>query len=564
MYYLVYVMLFFFSLSIFFISVIFMYMDIYMLIDYNFLHYNSCSFVFTFLFDWMSMLFMSVVLLISSMVIYYSGSYMMSDSNNRFLFLVLLFILSMSLMILSPNLVSILIGWDGLGLISYCLVIFYQNMSSYNSGMLTILTNRLGDVGIILGISLMFNGGDFNYLYMNFYLNNYSFVMMLMIVMASFTKSAQIPFSSWLPAAMAAPTPVSSLVHSSTLVTAGVYLLIRFNGLMAMYNMDLFLYLSMVTMIMSGLGANFEFDLKKIIALSTLSQLGLMMSLLFMGFPLISFFHLLSHAFFKSLLFLCAGLMIHCINDSQDIRNMGGLLMFIPYTCSCFCISNFSLCGLPFLSGFYSKDLGLEMLSFSTSNFFLYLCFYLSLSLTVSYTIRLIYYLMMGGNNLYYYMNYYEDPKMMASMIYLSMMSIMGGSLMSWLIFIDPIVLFLSSLMKIMSLLFIVIGGYFMFLLSLLSLSFESLMLNYIFCISYLGNMWFMPYFSTYMIYSKSNIMSTSYSYFMDYGWGENLFSKMLLNFPLLMSEFEVKISQNNFKISLTIFIFFISFMFII
>ncbi|XP_036347091.1 NADH-ubiquinone oxidoreductase chain 5-like [Rhagoletis pomonella] len=186
-----------------------------------------------------------------------------------------------------------------------------------------------------------------------------------LIILADIRKRAQIPFSTWLPAAMAAPTPVSALVHSSTLVTAGVYLLIRFNILL---NNS---FLGQLLLLLSGLGANFEFDLKKIIALSTLSQLGLIMRILSIGLYKLAFFHLLTHALFKALLFICAGAIIHNIQNSQDIRLIGALGIYIPLSTSCFNVANLALCGMAFLAGFYSKDIILEIVSLSYINFFL-------------------------------------------------------------------------------------------------------------------------------------------------------------------------------------------------
>lgn len=230
------------------------------------------------------------------------------NSLNKFIYIIFLFVASIALIILSPNIIRILLGWDGLGLVSYCLVIYYHNVKSYNSGMLTILSNRLGDIAILLCISWIVNFGSFNFYYIQ-YIDYDLYVILLLVVIAAITKRAQIPFSAWLPAAMAAPTPVSSLVHSSTLVTAGVYLLIRFHNLLE-YNSYL-LVISVLTLFMSGLGANYEIDLKKIIALSTLSQLGIIMFILSLGQYEIAFFHLVRHATFKSLLFLCAGYYIH-------------------------------------------------------------------------------------------------------------------------------------------------------------------------------------------------------------------------------------------------------------
>lgn len=209
---------------------------------------------------------------------------------------------------------------------------------------------------------------------------------------------------------MAAPTPVSSLVHSSTLVTAGVYLLIRFNYALNSNLIFILLFIGTITIFIAGLGANFEFDLKKIIALSTLSQLGLIISILSLGEYKLSFFHLLTHALFKALLFMCAGIIIHNLNNCQDIRYMGSLVFHMPLRCSFFIISNLSLCGLPFMSGFYSKDLILEVLSIEYINMYIYIIFFLSTGLTVCYTLRLIYYVVIGNFN-YISLNVINDDR---------------------------------------------------------------------------------------------------------------------------------------------------------
>nr|YP_010923087.1 NADH dehydrogenase subunit 5 [Nysius inconspicuus]WJZ45490.1 NADH dehydrogenase subunit 5 [Nysius inconspicuus] len=548
--------LFLFGLFIYLLGIFFLSFDQSILIDWEIFTLNSCSVVMTLLLDWMSFLFIGSVMFISSMVLFYSYSYMMNDNNKmRFLFLVVLFVASMCLMIISPNLISILLGWDGLGLVSYCLVIYYQNFGSYNAGMLTILTNRLGDVAILLGIGLMFSDGSWYFMYHNFYNYFLGFYLIFMIVMASFTKSAQLPFSSWLPAAMAAPTPVSALVHSSTLVTAGVYLMIRFNSLFIYYDMSLFLFISVLTMFMSGLGAVFEYDIKKIIALSTLSQLGLMMSILFMGFPTISFFHLLTHAFFKALLFLCAGLIIHCVNDIQDIRFMGGLINMLPFTISCFGISNFSLCGLPFLSGFYSKDLVLELMTMNMFNIFIYIIFYLSIGLTVCYSVRLIYYVLFNYVGLLSYGLYIEDKNMINSMIFLSFMGVISGSILCWLIFPWPNLIFMPLLLKTMSLLFIIIGFMLGFEFSYMYYYSSFYMLNYNFLVSFFGSMWFMPSFSTFMIYSKGLSVSSSYYLLIDSGWGEYLISKMFCLLIIFWGKFLYMLQNNNLKIFFLIFV---------
>jgi NADH-ubiquinone oxidoreductase chain 5 len=195
------------------------------------------------------------------------------------------------------------------------------------------------------------------------------FYLRCLIIIAGITKRAQIPFSAWLPAAIAAPTPVSSLVHSSTLVTAGVYLLIRFSFLIYLNNF--LLYVGVLTIFIAGLSANFECDLKKIIALSTLRQLGLIIIVIGLGLNDLSFFHLMTHAIFKSLLFLCAGVFIHSYGEIQDIRHMSRLDKRLPISSFYFIICSMALCGFPFLSGFYSKDLILELFIIGNINFFI-------------------------------------------------------------------------------------------------------------------------------------------------------------------------------------------------
>nr|YP_009236853.1 NADH dehydrogenase subunit 5 [Acraea vestalis]AMJ17312.1 NADH dehydrogenase subunit 5 [Acraea vestalis] len=559
MFFIWFVFLFSFNLLFFMMFLYFKMMNLVLLLEWEIFFFNSSVVVMTILLDWMSLLFMMFVLLISSSVIYYSGSYMKSELNKvRFVYLVLMFVFSMMLMIISPNMISILLGWDGLGLVSYCLVIFYQNMKSYNAGMLTALSNRIGDVMILLLISWMLNYGSWNYIfYLDFMSSEISMkIIGLLVIIASMTKSAQIPFSSWLPAAMSAPTPVSALVHSSTLVTAGVYLMIRFNSLlMELFFMKFFMLMFGLTMLMAGVSANFEFDLKKIIALSTLSQLGLMMSILSMGFSDLAFFHLLTHAMFKALLFLCAGVIIHFMNNSQDIRNMGGVSIFIPITSLCMNISNMSLCGIPFLSGFYSKDLILEMVSMSNFNFFIVCLYFVSTGLTMFYTIRLIMYLMLNEFNLVSIYNLYdEDYHMLKSMLLLLFMSLVSGSFLSWVIFCYPYMIYLPLSLKFM--VFYVMGmgfilGYFISDMNLYSMNKfkETYSLSYFFT-----NMWFLPEMFVYGVNYYYLNYSQKLMKNMDLGWIE-YYSGYGIFYILKNNSIIVEILQkNNFKIYLMMF----------
>nr|AND96485.1 NADH deshydrogenase subunit 5 [Onthophagus clypeatus] len=553
------------SISFFFMGLNFMVLDYNLLLEFQLLNINSCQILMTLLFDWMSLLFMSFVLFISSMVIYYSHSYMEGDLYiNRFIMLVCMFVLSMMLLIISPNLISILLGWDGLGLVSYCLVIYYQNVKSYNAGMITALSNRVGDVFLLLSIAWMMNYGGFNYYFYVDYMNNDMILIIgLFVMIAAMTKSAQIPFSSWLPAAMAAPTPVSSLVHSSTLVTAGVYLLIRFN-LSLNYNCMMFLlFIGSMTMFMAGLGANFEFDLKKIIALSTLSQLGLMMSILSLGEYKLAFFHLLMHALFKALLFMCGGCMIHNLMNCQDIRFMGNLIYLMPLTCSFFIISNMALCGLPFLSGFYSKDLILEIVSMNYMNIYIYVIFFISTGLTVSYTFRLIYYVIVGNFN-HFSLHLISDNNnyiMLKGMSGLILFVIFGGSMLMWLMFPIPYFICLSLLMKMMVLLVILLGVFLGYELSKLKLNYSLNSLNNLKKSFFFSSMWNMPYLSTFGMNYYPLIMSDQIYKNIDQGWSEFSGGQNIYMNIKNMSMFFQFLYNNNLKIFMLLTVMWIMFL---
>nr|YP_009927090.1 NADH dehydrogenase subunit 5 [Libellula angelina]AXZ70357.1 NADH dehydrogenase subunit 5 [Libellula angelina] len=543
--------LFIFSLFNLFMGIYFYLLDISLFIEWEVLSLNSMNVVMTLLLDWMSLIFMGFVLFISSMVIFYSHNYMEGDPYiSRFIILVLMFVLSMMFLIISPNLISILLGWDGLGLTSYLLVIYYQNFKSYGAGMLTVLSNRLGDVAFLLGIAWMLNYGSWNYIfYLNYMFNDIEgFMISCLMVFAAMTKSAQIPFSSWLPAAMAAPTPVSSLVHSSTLVTAGVYLMIRFNSLLMGTGINKYLLLvGGMTMFMSGIGANYEFDLKKIIALSTLSQLGLMMSILSMGYPELAFFHLLTHALFKALLFMCAGVIIHNLGDCQDIRFMGGLIMFFPLTSTCFMVSNLALCGFPFLAGFYSKDLILEMCLLSNLNVVSFIFYFFSTGLTACYTLRLIYYVMCGEFN-YSSCNGILDEGwfMLKGMFCMVFMAIIGGSMLSWMLFKIPSMVCLPFLFKMLAMIVSLLGGFFGYHLSISYYSSISISLNVKFISTFLGSMWFMPYISTRGVYIYPFYSGKMYLGSFDQGWceyfGAQGFYSMFKRMTVSVQSF-----QNNF-----------------
>uniref|UniRef100_A0AAT9FEU7 NADH-ubiquinone oxidoreductase chain 5 n=1 Tax=Haemaphysalis megaspinosa TaxID=1155002 RepID=A0AAT9FEU7_9ACAR len=487
------------------------YMNFYV-IEYMIASISSVDLKFYFLFDWISNLFISVVLLISSMVIMYSSSYMSSDKNkNCFCIIVLMFVLSMIMLILMPNMLMIILGWDGLGLVSYCLVIFYQSVNSYNSGMMTIISNRVGDVMVIMSLLFLFNFGSFDFLS----LNETEWILGIFIILAGMTKSAQIPFSAWLPAAMAAPTPVSSLVHSSTLVTAGVYLMIRFNYLFSENTNSMFLLkISLITMIMSGMNAFFETDFKKIIAFSTLSQLSMMMIIVSLNMPELAFFHLIMHAIFKSMLFLCAGLIIHFMNGNQDIRMLGNFFKISPVIMSCMLISILSLMGYPFIGGFYSKDLILEFFFMKSNNMLLLLMFIMSIIFTFMYCIRLMYFLMLKSilSINFYMINL--DLKMVLPIYILTFFLLISGNFLFWISVFNNKIMFISLMSKFTGIILMIISIYITFYI-LVYCNFFNKNIEFFF------KMWFLSSLtSIILLKNNNNLLKMS---LMDWKWMELL-----------------------------------------
>ena len=314
--------------------------------------YDSRGFFFSlrFIIDYIRLLFVRVVLFISRMVVLYRVYYMENDKYKlSYLMVLLLFVVSMCLVIISPNLVRLLLGWDGLGFTSYILVIFYQRVKREGSGLITILRNRVGDTFLILRVALLRFSGRWNYTLLD--LNRV--LLRFMVMVAGITKRAQYPFCAWLPEAIAAPTPISALVHSSTLVTAGVYLLIRFNWVITANYWGLFLVIvSLVTIFIARFIAFVEVDLKKVVALRTLRQLGFIILRLRIGFVKIAFFHLIIHAFFKSCLFICIGYVIHRTEGNQDFRMVELEGKERPLLIRVVRVLRLRLCGLPFFNRF--------------------------------------------------------------------------------------------------------------------------------------------------------------------------------------------------------------------
>uniref|UniRef100_UPI0030E3E5CB NADH dehydrogenase subunit 5 n=1 Tax=Cosmolaelaps hrdyi TaxID=3126097 RepID=UPI0030E3E5CB len=509
---------------------------------------------FFFFIDWMVSMFLFIVYFISALVMNYSLSYMDSDKNKKyFLWLMIFFVLSMNMMVIMPNLFMIILGWDGLGLVSYLLVIFYKNELSNSSGMITVMTNRLGDVGLLMSIIYLSMFSSWNLISFNNENEMFKLLIILMM-MGAMTKSAQMPFSSWLPAAMAAPTPVSSLVHSSTLVTAGVYLMIRMSGFFSNGSISEFLLIvSVLTTIMSGIGALYEMDLKKIIALSTLSQLGVMMMIISLGSEKLAFFHLLTHALFKALLFLSAGVLIHNLSGLQDIRKLDNLSSYSPQILMIMVVSSLSLMGFPYLSGFYSKDKILELMYMFNNSKIMILLLFFSVLLTVMYSFRVIFYLMKESFFLKLN-NYLDEENMIKPMVNMLKMVIFLGSLLEWVMIYEPIEMNLYIFVKMINLGLVMIGVILMFFFYMKAFLKEKIFLGFFF-----GKMWFLEEVSLIFLLKmkKLKFYMKNIEMWIEYLSGVG-FNYQLKKMNLFLMKFQLSKFYNNLHIMLMILLLFL------
>nr|YP_010836958.1 NADH dehydrogenase subunit 5 [Dendronotus frondosus]WGC92351.1 NADH dehydrogenase subunit 5 [Dendronotus frondosus] len=383
-------LLFSYSISMFMLSYLFLSLSGTVILEFELFSLSTSPFTFSLIFDKVSVSFSMVVTLISGSVFFFSNKYMEEDPfSTRFIWILLSFVISMNLLIFSGSVFFLLLGWDGLGITSFALIIYYESSESQMAGFQTLMINRIGDVIIVLSVFLFCCSGQFTFFALSdsvFYMSG----VVTLLCVAALTKSAQFPFSSWLPAAMAAPTPVSALVHSSTLVTAGIFLIIRLSYSMPLSASvsGLLLLCGSVTCLLGGWAATFENDIKKVIALSTLSQLGVMVFSLGMNFPSLGLFHLYTHALFKALLFLAAGHILMMTFGNQDVRTMGGLGLSMPFTSLMFTVSSLCLIGAPFMSAFYSKHLILELMLKSPINLVSVVLMLFATMMTAKYVFR--------------------------------------------------------------------------------------------------------------------------------------------------------------------------------
>lgn len=426
---------------------IFVWFDIeYLLVDWGFL------------FDSLTSIMLLVVTIISLLVHIFSVNYMENDPFlSRFLSYLSLFTFFMLILITSDNFVQMFVGWEGVGLASYLLINFWFTRYQANkSAIKAIIVNRIGDFGLLIGISLIFYyfgtlnfavifslTSYFQYIVLDFFSLKIELITLisLFLFVGAVGKSAQLGLHIWLPDAMEGPTPVSALIHAATMVTAGVFVIIRCSPLIE-YSKTSLMIISIVGALTAFFAATtglLQNDLKRVIAYSTCSQLGYMVFACGLSNYTVSLFHLMNHAFFKALLFLSAGAVIHAMADEQDLRKMGGLVKILPFTYLMILIGSLALMGFPFLTGFYSKDVILE-LTFASFNIYSTFCYWLgtlSAFFTAFYSFRLIFLTFIVKTNSYKKIieGVHEAPILMTfSMVILSFGSIFVGFLMKDLI----------------------------------------------------------------------------------------------------------------------------------
>ena len=383
---------------------------------YQWISINGLNIGMGYLIDKLSAMMMVVVLLISFVVHVYSIGYMRDEQDfKRFFSYIALFTFSMILLVMSNNLIQLFIGWEGVGLVSYLLIgFFYKKESAIKANLKAFLINRIGDMFFIIGIIMIFgmlDSFDYRTMFSNlklvdinnidhYYGFSYIDIACFFLFIGAMAKSAQIPLHVWLPDSMEGPTPISALIHAATMVTAGIFMVARLSPIysFAEVTTDFILIIGALTALFIGVIAIFENDIKKVIAYSTISQLGYMVSALGINAYTVSFFHLYTHAFFKALLFLCAGSVIMSLHHNQDITKMGGLRERLPITHFCFLVGTLCIIGFPLTSGFFSKDLILEVMLYENTDlsFFVYILLLIGAFVTTIYSLRLIFIVFYG------------------------------------------------------------------------------------------------------------------------------------------------------------------------
>jgi len=408
---------------------------------FTFLNIESFNVDFSFTLDRLSIMMTLIITGIGSLIHLYSIAYMHEDEGfYKFFAYLNLFIFNMLMLVLGANFLMLFFGWEGVGLCSYLLIGFwYKNAEYGKAARKAFIMNRIGDLGLLMGLFLIFHqyqSLDYNVVLPKMSNGSTSQSMLTAISMCLFVgamgKSAQIPLYTWLPDAMAGPTPVSALIHAATMVTAGVYLVVRCEALfyLSPITNNVIMWVGLATSIMAALIGLKQNDIKKVLAYSTVSQLGLMFVALGCGAYTAAMFHLATHAFFKALLFLGSGSVIHAMHHEQDIRQMGGLKSKMPITYITFLIGTLAITGFPFLSGFFSKD---EILIAAFEhNKLVYVLAVISATITGLYMFRMFFVTFHGKyrNHHHSFDKVHESPwQMSLPLMLLAVLSVLGGLL---------------------------------------------------------------------------------------------------------------------------------------